>query len=74
MGCAPKLSQPGTEGVTKYELLCAFRDAFAPDRDVAPVEAAEAVDRTLVPTDRRPPLAQQLRRLAAWYPLGRTAR
>ena len=70
-GIPPKLSQPGTECITKYELLCAFRDAFAPEREVAPVEAQEPIDRTLVTTDRRPPLAQQLRRVAAWYPLGR---
>jgi hypothetical protein len=60
--------------MTKYEVLCAFRDAFAPERCVASVQGAESVDRTLVPTDRRPPFAQQLRRLAAWYPLGSGAR
>jgi dTDP-4-dehydrorhamnose reductase len=70
-GVPPKLSQPGIESVTKYELLCAFRDAFAPEREVAPVEGPEPIDRTLVTTDPRPPLAQQLRRVAAWYPLGR---
>lgn len=69
-GMVPKVSQPGSECVTKYDLLCTFRDALVPGRDVAPVEAAETVDRTLVPTDRRPPFVQQLRRVAAWYPLG----
>jgi dTDP-4-dehydrorhamnose reductase len=73
-GIPPKLSQPGTEGVTKYELLCAFRDAFAANRCVVPVEAPTAVDRTLVPTDERPPFAQQLRSLAAWYPLTGSAK
>jgi len=68
-GLVPTIAQPGTENVTKYELLCMFRDAFARDRCVAALEAAQAVDRTLVPTDRRLPVAQQLRRLAAWYPL-----
>jgi dTDP-4-dehydrorhamnose reductase len=66
----PKVSQPASESISKYELLCAFRDAFAPDRDVAAVEAPQTIDRTLAPTDQRPPLAQQLRRLAAWYASG----
>jgi dTDP-4-dehydrorhamnose reductase len=68
-GLVPKVSQPGSECVTKYDLLCSFRDALAPGREVAPVEAAVTVDRTLVPTDRRPPFVQQLRRVAAWYPI-----
>jgi dTDP-4-dehydrorhamnose reductase len=72
-GLIPKMAQPGTEPITKYELLCAFRDALAADRQVAPVEAPQAIDRTLVPTDRRLSVAQQLRRLAAWYPLRRSA-
>ncbi len=69
-GRNPKIAQPGSECMTKYELLCAFRDAFARDRRVTPVEAPAPVDRTLVPTDRRAPFAQQLRELATWYPLG----
>jgi dTDP-4-dehydrorhamnose reductase len=73
-GYVPKLTQPGTEPLTKYEVLCAFRDAFAPDRCVVSVDGPEAIDRTLLPTDRRPPFDQQLRRLAAWYPLGPSAR
>ena len=68
-GLIPTLAQPGTDPVSKYELLCAFREAFARNRVITPVEAPEAVDRTLVPTDRRTPIAHQLRRLAAWYPV-----
>lgn len=72
-GFVPKLTQPGTDPMTKYELLCAFRDAFARDRCVSAVEASVAVDRTLVPTDVRPPIAEQLRQLAVWYPVSQTA-
>jgi dTDP-4-dehydrorhamnose reductase len=73
-GFVPRLAQPGTDAMTKYELLSRFRDCFAPSRCVVAVEGAESIDRTLVPTDRRPPIDQQLRRLAAWYPLGQRAR
>lgn len=64
-----RLVQPGTGVVTKYELLCAFRDIVAPDRRVAPTTTAEAVDRSLVPTDTRPAIREELQRLADWYPL-----
>jgi dTDP-4-dehydrorhamnose reductase len=60
------LTQPGTEPVTKYALLCAFRDAFGTRHDVCPVEAETQVSRTLVPTERRAPIAEQLATLSAW--------
>ena len=65
----PSLMQPGMAIVTKYELLCAFRDLYAPDQSVAPVASETPVDRTLVPTDLRPSIRHQLERLGAWYPL-----
>jgi dTDP-4-dehydrorhamnose reductase len=68
-GLVPKVSQPGTECVSKYDLLCTFRDTLTPGREVAAIHAPESIDRTLVPTDRRPPFIQQLRRVAAWYPI-----
>lgn len=63
------LTQPGTEVVTKYELLCTFRDVLAPGRRVAKVAGEEAIDRSLVPSDLRSPIREQLQRLAAWYPV-----
>lgn len=66
----PTLMQPGTSVVTKYELLCAFRDLYAPHHAVEPVVSATAVDRSLIPTDLRPPIRQQFERLGAWYPIG----
>lgn len=65
----PRIAQPGTTVVTKYELLCTFRDLFAPDRRVTMTETAQAVDRSLEPSDVRAPIRDQLERLAAWYPL-----
>jgi dTDP-4-dehydrorhamnose reductase len=70
-GMVPRIAQPGTADITKYDLLCAFRDALSPERCVAAVEGPQSVDRTLVPTDRRPPIAHQLRRLSIWYPMHR---
>jgi len=68
-GVVPRLAQPGTDPLTKYELLCAFRDAFAPDRCVVAAEGEQCIDRTLVPTERRSGIAQQLRQLGMWYPI-----
>jgi hypothetical protein len=65
--------QPGTPVITKHELLCAFRDVFAPDQCVVPVTTPAAVDRSLVPSQKRPPIREQLEALAAWYPLGQAA-
>ena len=54
------LTQPGTERVDKYTLLCAFRDAFGTRHEIRPVEAPTRVDRTLVPTERRASIAEEL--------------
>jgi dTDP-4-dehydrorhamnose reductase len=69
----PSLVQPGADTITKYELLRLFADAFGTAHVVEPVEAPEAVDRTLVPTSTRPPISAQLRELAAWHAAGREA-
>jgi dTDP-4-dehydrorhamnose reductase len=68
---AAAVMQPATEVVTKYELLCTIRDVAAPTRRVRPVSAAAAIDRSLVPTDARGPIREQLERLVEWYPLER---
>jgi dTDP-4-dehydrorhamnose reductase len=65
----PPVVQPGTPVVTKYELLCAFRDLYAPHLAVAEARGDTSVDRSLVPTDARPPVRQQLERLGTWYPV-----
>ena len=61
------LTQPGTERVDKYTLLCAVRDAFRTGHEIRPVDAATAVDRTLAPTEVRAPIAEQLAALAEWH-------
>ncbi|HTD62681.1 MAG TPA: sugar nucleotide-binding protein [Gemmatimonadaceae bacterium] len=63
---APVL-QPGTMPISKYELLVKFRDAYRTRREIVPVAAPTAIDRTLVPTERRPPIDEQLIRLREWY-------
>jgi dTDP-4-dehydrorhamnose reductase len=70
----PAIVQPATGVITKYQLLCALRDAAAPKRRVHPVAAPGAVDRSLIPTMLRPPIDEQLERLRAWYPLASPAR
>lgn len=65
----PALTQPATPVVTKYELLMALAAVMAPDRRINTVAAPEAVDRSLVPSDERPPIRLQLQQLAAWYPV-----
>jgi dTDP-4-dehydrorhamnose reductase len=64
---APVL-QPATQPISKYELLLKFRDAYRTKHEITPVAAPAAIDRTLVPTEPRPPIEQQLTRLRAWYP------
>ncbi|NUO65209.1 MAG: sugar nucleotide-binding protein [Gemmatimonadaceae bacterium] len=60
------LSQPGTERVDKYTLLCLFREAFGTRHEIIPVEASPSIDRTLVPTETRAPIAEQLAMLSRW--------
>jgi dTDP-4-dehydrorhamnose reductase len=62
----PSIVQPAASTVSKYELLCAIRDELGTGHRVVPAQAAEAVDRTLVPTMKRAPIRTQLRELAAW--------
>jgi dTDP-4-dehydrorhamnose reductase len=59
--------QPGTPPVTKYDLLTLFRDVYATGHRIVRVRTADTVDRTLVPTDMRPPIAAQLVALRDWY-------
>jgi dTDP-4-dehydrorhamnose reductase len=63
----PPITQPGTAPVTKYELLTIFRDAYGTAHRIEPVRTTDDVDRTLAPTDLRPPIAEQLAALRAWY-------
>lgn len=63
----PRIVQPGSDALDKHALLHLFRDVFGTTQRIVPGEADEAVDRTLVPTMRRPPIAEQLHALAAWY-------
>jgi dTDP-4-dehydrorhamnose reductase len=59
--------QPTTQPISKYELLIKFRDAYRTSHEIAPVVAPQAIDRTLVPTEERSPIEQQLARLRDWY-------
>jgi dTDP-4-dehydrorhamnose reductase len=63
----PSIVQPAGDTVDKHALLGLFREAFDTSHRIEPVEAPEAVDRTLVPTMPRSPIAEQLRELAAWH-------
>jgi dTDP-4-dehydrorhamnose reductase len=63
---APVL-QPGIARMTKYDLLVAFREAYRTTHRIAAVEAPAALDRTLVPTEERAPIAEQLTRIREWY-------
>lgn len=62
----PPILQPGIAPISKYELLLAFRDAYRTSHRVVPVEAPAPIDRTLVPTEERPPIAEQLTRIREW--------
>lgn len=59
--------QPATVPISKYELLLRFRDTYHTAHRVTPVAAPVAIDRTLVPTEPRPPIDEQLTRLREWY-------
>lgn len=63
----PPIIQPGTAPISKYELLLAFREAYRTDHRIVPVQAPLPHDRTLVPTDERSPIAEQLARIREWY-------
>lgn len=60
--------QPGVEpSLSKYELLQLIARSWGHMVEVRPVSAPEAIDRTLVPTLLRLPLAEQLAELKGWY-------
>jgi dTDP-4-dehydrorhamnose reductase len=60
--------QPGIwPAMSKCEVLRLIGQVWGLAVKVRPAQAAEAVDRTLIPTSRRPGLEQQLRELRAWY-------
>lgn len=63
----PPILQPATQPVSKYELLVQFRDAYRTKHEITPVAAPTAIDRTLVPTESRAPIDEQLSRLREWY-------
>ena len=63
----PPILQPVTEPISKYDLLMKFREAYGTRHDIAPTTALAAIDRTLVPTERRAPIEEQLTRLREWY-------
>jgi dTDP-4-dehydrorhamnose reductase len=66
-GVGPGLHQPTTAvEVTKDGLLRIFAEVFDHRIDIRPVTAAQACDRTLIPTVEMPPLPQQLTALRAW--------
>ncbi len=59
--------QPATQAISKYELLVKFRDAYGTKHEITPAEAPTAIDRTLVPTELRASIDEQLARLRDWY-------
>jgi len=60
--------QPGVEpAVSKYELLALISCIWEKKVRIKPVDAPEAIDRTLVPTSLRPALTEQLAELKEWY-------
>jgi dTDP-4-dehydrorhamnose reductase len=66
-GRRPSITQPGTPPVTKYDLLTIFRDTYGTAHRIEPVRTTEDVDRTLVPTNPRPRIADQVKALREWY-------
>jgi dTDP-4-dehydrorhamnose reductase len=60
--------QPGVEpAVSKYELLTLISRTWEKEISIKPVNAPEAIDRTLVPTWLRSPLDEQLAEMKVWY-------
>jgi len=60
--------QPGTEPpMCKCDMLRLMGQIWGSTVKVRPVEAKDAVNRTLVPTIERPSLEQQLREFKSWY-------
>lgn len=63
----PPIMQPGTVPVSKYDLLTIFRNVYGTEHRIARARTADTVDRTLVPTDVRPPIGAELAALREWY-------
>lgn len=63
----PALFQPGTDAISKYELLVQLRDVFATGHEIRPVASGTRVDRTLVPDPHLGALRPQLEALRDWY-------
>ena len=60
--------QPGVEpAVSKYDLLALISRVWEKEISIKPVNAPEAIDRTLVPTRLRPALDEQLAEMKVWY-------
>lgn len=61
------LMQIGSPVVTKFELLCAFRQVFGTQHVIEPVEAPDRIDRSLLPDHQCSPIEVQLEELCRWY-------
>ena len=62
------VTQPGIwPAISKYEVLRLIEKVWGLKEKVRPAQAAEAVERTLMPTSQRPALELQLRELKTWY-------
>lgn len=61
------LMQPGTDAISKHELLLLLRDVFATGHEVRAVASGTRVDRTLVPDPHLGALRPQLEALRDWY-------
>jgi dTDP-4-dehydrorhamnose reductase len=59
--------QPGIAPMSKHDLLVAFREAYGTSHRIVRAQAPHAHDRTLVPTELRAPISEQLTRLRDWY-------
>jgi dTDP-4-dehydrorhamnose reductase len=63
----PVYQSGSAAAVTKHELLKSISEVWPHRIVINPKQAKEAVDRTLVPTDKRGELKEQLEQLRRWY-------
>lgn len=74
LGTEGPLIQAGTwPPMSKCEVLRLIGNAWGLAVKVRPTEAQDAVDRTLLPTLKRPDLEHQLSKMRAWYELSKPA-
>jgi dTDP-4-dehydrorhamnose reductase len=74
LGTEGQLIQAGTwPPMSKCEVLRLIGNAWGLAVKVRPAEAQDAVDRTLLPTLKRPDLEHQLSKMRAWYELSKPA-